>query len=388
MPGHLISNPMDFTLPAPNLFFRDCVVGGLAVSHGFFVNSGDADLTIGSVGLTSGIRFNSPVFIYRSDGGSLTIPFVLPVGVNLLLEVRFSPLPGDEDQLWVDTVVVGHTGDNGPAFPFAVICWARKAGQALFSMTPWAWNFSWLGPRNLTKGIDIGDVSNVHDFQIVNTGDRLLTISFIRANYPFMLVDPLPVLPTTLSQGSALTIHVRALAELSGQVIYNGIDGRVALEILTSAGGGVVQEFVGAITGLDIVSAFSLIGATKKALAAFGPTVRQFDTTDLVPERPAQLVKVIDMQKPHQEKLFAKLRARYEDLGAAKFKTTIRTRDETSTPVTTPIGTAAADGLTREALVDAQLNEQVFKLTLDHVSGPLSFVDFGIDHEPRGPVVD
>lgn len=379
---------MEFTLPNPAVFIRDCVVGLAAFTYASLVNSGDANLTITALALTTGAKFDSLKFVRRSDGGSLTLPISLPPNVDLTFLVIFKPVAGDEDILLTDDIKVTHNGDNGPTTSFEVLGRGRRKGQPLVSISPWAWNFSWVGRRNQLAGIDIGDLSNAYGFLITNTGDELLSIENIRVNFPFIIVDPVPSLPVWLSPFSSLTIYLRAFAELDGQVIYNGIDGAIAVEILTNVGISPIQNIVGAVTGLPVVSAFVISGVTKKALAAFGSIVRQFDLTSLEPERPAKLIKVIDLQKPHQEKLLAKFRARYEDLGPAKFDLTVKTRDETSSVVTTSIGTATADGLTREALIDEQLNEQIFKLTIDHVSGPLSFVDFGIDHEPRGPVLD
>ena len=180
--------------------------------------------------------------------------------------------------------------------------------------------------------------------------------------------------------------------EIRETLIENQVTEQLSILELTHVSGElsfVDFPFVQSIQEFDtVVSVFNVTGVSEVTLAAFGSVIRRFDTSNLEPEQPAQLVKTFDLTVPHIEKLLAKLRPRYEDLGAASFKTTVKTRDETSTPITTTIGTGTPDTLIREALVDQQINEQVFRLTFDHVSGPLSFVDFGIDWEPRGPVVD
>ncbi len=388
MAGNLRTNPMDFTSPDPILWFRGVTVGRSVWTQAWITNDGASDLSITGLALTTGTKFKNVRFDWRSDGGGLSLPVTLPPRINMRLVLEFVPVIGDEDTELADIVTITHNGTNGPTFAFDVEGSARRPGMSLISITPFAWDFAWINSRDLLDGLDIGTWSNVHVIGLINSGDELLEITHITANFPFRLVEPLPELPAVISPGSALQLSVVALADLVGEVIHNGIANPIALEIVSNAEVGGVTEWVGALTGLAITSVFTINGNDKRALAAFGSTIKQFDPSNLSPERPASLVKTVDLQRPHQEKLLARLHTRYEDLGVASFKTTLKTRDETSTPVTSSIGTGAADKFIREALIEKQMNEQVFKLTIDHVAGPVSLVDIGIDFEPRGPVVD
>jgi hypothetical protein len=341
----------------------------------YVTNTGDASLSITSLAMTTGTKFSADVV------GGQTFPIALAPGQNLQLRLQFFPVPGDEDVQKTDTLTINSDADNHPyTVSLFGIGRATGIGGCLY-FSPSSWFFNWINGQNYLAGTDIGLWSNPLNLLLVNGGDDLLTISHITPKWPFRLVAPLPELPAVIAPASSLLVHVEAFIEIPGVTVYPEF-----LEIINN-GIQPIAFYGGSVTGIGVTSASNVTG-TKVALAAIGNTLKRFDPSDLAPERPASLVKVFDMGIGRNEKLLARIMPRYEDLGAGSFKTTVKTTDQVSTPVTSSIGTVGADGLIKHALVEKQLNEDVFEVTIEHVSGPLSFVDFEVDYEPRGPVVD
>ena len=299
--------------------------------------------------------------------------------------VFFEPVDGDIDSLLTDTLTITHDGSNSPyALPLAG--WVRKAALGpQIAFAPSSWTFDWVNSRDYQDGISVGERSNIFNLTIFNSGGGLLEIVDVIAKWPFKLVEPLPSLPVVLPSGTSMVLHVVCYPNIVGLTQYNA-----SLEVVSNALDAPVEFYVMLVTGLAVTSAHNLAGTARTALAALGSTIKSFDPSDLNVEETARLVKVFDFGLPHQEKTLLKLRSRYEDLGAATYNQSHRSRDETIPPNPNPvsIGTAAADEFPREALSSLSTTEQIIEWTLTHAAGPLSFVDFGFDIEPRGPVVD
>jgi hypothetical protein len=370
------------------VYFRYCVVGADdANKRGHLVdcyiaNSGASDLTISALAMTTGTKFSA---VFTGE----TFPFVVPANGNRQLKCKFSIGPADTSSAFLgvpgfhsDTITITHDGSNGPTTAIAVTGWATSPGTPHIAMSPSSWTFNWVNGRNLLAGIIVGEKSNILHLAIVNTGDQLLVVRDIVALEPVLLVPPFPLTPIALAPGASSTFNVRVIASLSGAQAFT------ALKIISTAFEPSIN-YAGAYTGIGVTSANNLPATpVRRPLVAFSSVIKQFDTTTFDLGETADLVRTFDFGLPYKEKTLTRAHVRYEDLGVATFDFIVKTPDETLATQTITIGTGAADGKIREALIDIGITtEQTFEITIRQKTGSISITDIGYEYEPRGPVL-
>jgi hypothetical protein len=132
-----------------------------------------------------------------------------------------------------------------------------------------------------------------------------------------------------------------------------------------------------------------ILNNTLGWIAAFGNTVKKFDSTNLSCEEACSTDKLINLDLPTFEKTLFNVQVDYEDLGPATLTVQIFNRREPNSPInfTMNLGINNSNEILRE-IANFQVTEEVMhvKFLTGVGPGPLSICGWNTQYEPAGEV--